>query len=329
MLLIDDTVVRALLPMRECMQVVAEALEGLARGETILPLRPVMPLPEKRGALAMMPAWMESPPTLGLKVISFFPGNLGSPYDSHQGAVLLFDTENGGLLAIVDASSTTAIRTAAASGVATRLLAREDARALAVLGSGVQARTHLDAMCVARPIEHLHVWSRNPERARAYADWASTRHALRVDVHESVEDAVCQADVICTVTSAREPFLRGAWIPPGAHVNAVGSSLRTMRELDTQAVVRARLFVDRRESALAEAGDFLIPKAEGAVDDAHILGEIGDLLLGRLEGRRTRDEVTLFKSLGIAIEDLAAARHVYARALETGAGKRLDWGGGR
>ncbi len=328
-LLADQALVRSLLPMGECMPIMAEALRALARGDAVLPLRPVMPLPDQRGVLAMMPAWLGNPRVFGLKIISFFPGNLGTPYDCHQGAVLLFDPQDGQLLAILDATSITSIRTAAVSGVATQLLARENARSLAILGSGVQAQSHLDAMLLARRFDHVRVWSRNRDHAVAFAQQSSRRHGITLEVAASVQDAVRAADVICTVTSSREPVLQGDWIPGGAHLNVVGASVRTAREVDAAAVARARLFVDRRESTLAEAGDFLMAKQEGAVGDDHILGELGEVLLGRVPGRRSPDEVTMFKSLGLAVEDLAAAHHVYRHALERGAGTVVELGGAR
>jgi ornithine cyclodeaminase/alanine dehydrogenase-like protein (mu-crystallin family) len=327
--IVGQEVVAELLPMSVCMRIMTVALQALARGEAVLPLRPVMPLPDKRGALAMMPAWLGDSEVLGLKVISYFPGNLGTPFDTHQGAVLLFDPQHGQLLAIVDASSITAIRTAAVSGVATRVLSRPQARSLAILGSGVQARSHLPAMLEARPFEKITVWSRNTDNANAYKRWAREEHEIEVEVAPTVREAVLDADVVCTVTSSREPILEGKWLANGAHVNAVGSSVRSAREVDTETVVRSRVFVDSRESALAEAGDVLVPLQEGAIGEEHIQGELGSLLLGRITGRRTADEVTLFESLGIAIEDLAAAEHVYRRALATGAGIETEFGGWR
>jgi ornithine cyclodeaminase len=329
-LFIDQDLVRALLPMEECVPVIDAALRALGRGDAVLPLRPIVPLPDRRGALAAMPGWLGTPGVLGLKAISFFPGNLGTALDCHQGAVLLFDPGNGKLLAILDATAITAIRTAAATGVATAALAREDVRALAILGSGVQARTHVDAMCVVRPFETIRIWSRDAEKARAFADEVrQKRPRLDITVSPDAERAVRGADVVCTVTSAREPILNGEWLAPGMHVNAVGSSIRTAREVDAIAMQRARVYVDRRESALAEAGDFLMAKAEGAVTDDHIVGEIGALLLGEIAGRTSADEITLFKSLGIAIEDLAAAEHVYRKARASGEGIEIDLGGRR
>jgi ornithine cyclodeaminase len=328
-LVVSQADVEALLPMAECMDVMHDALRTLADGNAVLPLRTVVPLPDGRSAFAAMPAYLGRPAAVGIKVITVFPGNDGTRLDSHQGAVLLFEVEHGQLLAIMDASAITAIRTAAVSGVATRALARDDASDLAILGAGVQAMTHLDAMRLARPIAHVRVWSRSAARARHFAHRASERFALEVEPVGSAEEAVDRADVVCTTTSSREPVLRGEWLAPGAHVNAVGASLRTARELDGEAVRRARLYVDRRESALREAGDFLIPKGEGVIGDDHIVGELGDLLAGRIGGRRSPTEVTLFKSLGLAVEDVAAAHHVYAKAVRAGKGSRVELGGER
>ncbi len=328
-LIVTQSELPALLPMAECIEAMAEVLEALGRGEAVLPLRQQVVLPDGTGRLVPMPAYTASPPALGIKVITYFPGNTGTEFDSHQGAVLLFEPVHGRLLAIMDASAITAIRTAAATGLATRLLAREDAGDLAILGSGVQARTHLEAMLTVRPIRRIRVWSRTQANAAAFAREMERRHDVAIEVVAARREAVVGADIICTVTSAAEPVLRGEWIAPGAHVNAVGSSLRTDRELDAEAVRRCRLFVDRLESALAEAGDFLLARAEGAVDDDHIVGEIGQILLGEIEGRRSADEITLFKSLGLAVEDLAAAHLVYEKAMADGGGTVLDFGGNR
>ena len=328
-LIVNETEVRRLLPMAECLGVMEQALGALARGEALLPLRQVLMLPGGVGAFVAMPAHLSEPAAMGLKVISVFPGNHGTGLDSHQGAVLLFETERGRLLAIMDASSITAIRTAAVSGVATRLLARPDASTLALLGSGVQAETHLEAMALVRPLRRVRVWSRDAAHAARLATTARARHPFEVTVAATAREAVQDADIVCTVTSSRTPVLEGEWLPAGAHVNAVGASLASARELDTAAVVRSRVYVDRRESAAQEAGDLLIPRAEGAIGDDHVRGEIGDLIAGREPGRRSPDELTLFKSLGLAVEDVAAAHHIFARARATGAGTWFDLGGGR
>jgi alanine dehydrogenase len=328
-LIINQSEVSELLPMDECIQVMADAFKTLARGEAILPLRPIMWLPERVGALGMMPAYLGEPEAIGLKVITVFPGNQGTEYDSHQGAVLLFEAKHGRLLAIMDASEITAIRTAAATGVATNLLARTDAADLAILGSGTQARTHLTAMLAVRDIQRVRVWSPTAEHRQAFVDWAAERHDIPVEMMPAAETAVAGADIICTTTAAPEPILSGEWIAPGTHINAVGSSVKFTRELDTAAVANARLFVDRRESTVNEAGDFLFPKEEGAIDDDHIVAEIGQILLGQVDGRQSDAEITLFKSLGLAIEDTAAAYHVYEKAMEKGLGTAVELGGRR
>jgi ornithine cyclodeaminase len=324
----QDEVVE-LLPMAECIDVMAEVFRTLGRGDAVQPLRTMLWKPDRSGLIGLMPAYLGAPPAIGLKVVTVMPGNHGTEYDSHQGAVLLFEVEHGSLIAVVDASSITAIRTAAVSGLATRLLAREDAGDLAMIGSGVQAVTNLEAMKCVRPLRRVRVWSRNPENARRFAEAQSKRFGLAIEAARSAKEAVAGADLICTTTSSREPVLAGEWIAPGAHLNAVGACFANARELDTAAVARARLFVDRRESALNEAGDFLIAKHEGAFGDEHILGEIGDLVLGKVEGRTSREDVTLFESLGIAVEDLAAVDRVLTNARAKGRGTEIELGGRR
>jgi ornithine cyclodeaminase/alanine dehydrogenase-like protein (mu-crystallin family) len=328
-LIIPQSLVPELLPMPDCIDAMAQALLALSQGDAVLPLRTMVWMPDKSGLLGLMPAYLGAPKSLGLKVISYLPRNHGSERDSHQGVVLLFDTETGTPLAMIDASSITAIRTAAVSGLATRLLARPDAGDLAILGSGVQASAHLDAMRAVRPLRRVRVWSVTHERAASFARHHEKQLGLRVTAVADPEAAVSGADLICTTTASREPVLFGSWIAAGAHVNAVGACFAGTRELDTAAVVRSRLYVDRRESTLAEAGDFLIPKAEGAIGDDHIVGEIGEILKGSVAGRRDKGEVTLFKSLGIAVEDLAAAHLIHARARAQGKGVAVDFGGRR
>jgi len=328
-LIVGQREVPRFLPMAECIAVMEETLSALARGETLLPLRSILWLPEKIGAFGLMPGALLKQRVVGVKAVTFFYGNQGTELDSHQGAVLLFESERGRLLAIIDATSITAIRTAAVSAVATRLLAREDARTLALVGSGVQADSHLEAMLLVRPFTKVRVASKTLDRAEAFAERASRRYDVAVEAAGTVREAVADADVVCTVTSSSTPVVEGAWLSPGTHINAVGSSVPTARELDTAAVARSRLFVDRRESTVNEAGDFLVPKSEGAISDAHILGEIGELAIGRIPGRRTREEMTLFKSLGLAIEDVACARHIYEKARASGQGRFLDLGGER
>lgn len=324
-LVISHADVVRLLPMAACIDLMADALRMTSRGGAVLPLRSMVWMPDRTGMIGLMPAFLSAPASLGLKVVSIFPGNHGTGLDSHQGVVMLFDPRTGTPVAIIDASSITAIRTAAVSGAATRALARTDAGDLAILGSGVQAASHLAAMRAVRQLRRVRVWSRDRERAERFAREAQAAGAP-IEVMASARAAVDGADLICTTTAAREPILEGAWLAPGAHVNAVGACFATARELDAAAVARARLIVDRRESALAESGDFLLARAEGAFTDDHIAGELGSVLVGELAGRRSPDEITLFKSLGIAVEDLAAAHYIYAQARATGAGVSVPLG---
>ena len=328
-LIINDEQVRRLLPMDECIEAMERALTTLAADDAVQPLRAAMWQPDRAGLLGVMPGYLGEPRALGIKVVTIFPGNHGTDLDAHQGVVLLFDTTNGRLLAVMDATEITGIRTAAVSAVATRLLARPDAADLAILGSGTQAQSHLEAMLLVRPITRVRVWSRNHDRARRFADGAAIRLQRDIEPMIGAFEAVRGADIICTTTAATEPVLKGDWIAPGAHVNAVGACLPRARELDTQAVSQARLFVDRRESALNEAGDFLIPRSQDAINDNHILGELGEVLTGLTPGRIAPDDRTLFKSLGLAVEDLAAAHHIYDKARQDGTLPAMAIGGRR
>lgn len=323
--------VARLLPMDECIDVMARTLATVARGDAILPLRPMIRLPDSPNIFALMPAYLGDPRSLGVKVLTVFPVNHGTAIDAHQGAVLLFEAEHGRLLAILDATTVTAIRTAAVSAVATRLLARENADDLAILGAGTQGRTHIEAMAVVRPIRRVRIWSRTTDHARALAQFARERFDLHAEVCPTPSSAVEGASIVCTTTASPTPVLEGRWLAPGAHVNAVGACIPTTRELDTTAVRTARLYVDRRESALAEPGDILIPLQEGAIGPDHIVGEIGELMLagGQSLGRTSDDDITLFKSLGLAVEDVAAAQHVYRKAQSIGTGTWVALGGAR
>jgi ornithine cyclodeaminase len=326
-LFLNERDVYALLEMPACISLMHDALATLARGDAVQPLRSMVRLPDGSGLLGLMPGYLGEPSAFGLKVVSVMPGNHGTAYDSHQGVVMLFGVEHGEPLVIADATAITAVRTAAVSGAATRALARADAGDLALLGSGTQARTHLAAMAAVRPLRRVRVWSRSRANTERFAREEGKRHDVRLEACADAEAAVRGADLVCTTTSAREPVLAGRWLAPGAHVNAVGACFPASRELDGEAVARARLYTDRRESCIAEAGDFLLARAEGAIGDGHLLGELGDVFIGKLPGRTTDADVTLFKSLGLAVEDLASAHFLLRRAREKGAGTWLEWGG--
>jgi ornithine cyclodeaminase len=274
-----------------------------------------------------MPSYMGGLEAVGVKVVAAFPANFGTEFDTHQGVVLFFDTQRGLLRAIVDATSITAIRTAAVSGLVTDLLANPDAGDLAIIGAGTQAHTHLDAMRAVRPIRRVRVYSVPAESATAFAERESRRTGLQVEAVATAEQAVTGADLICTTTTATEPVVLGDWVAPGAHVNAVGAYNPSTRELDSALVAKARLYADRRESLLSEAGEFLIPKSEGLYGDDHIVGEIGEVLTGKAPARTSTEEITLFKSLGIAIEDLASAQRIYEICRERDLGTWVEIGG--
>ena len=319
LLVLSNADVKQLLPMDDCIELMGGALTDLARGRSWQPLRFVVRPPEEQSLMGLMPAHHSSPQAAyGLKTVCIFPGNPARGLDPHQGGVMLFDGETGELRALIDASAVTSIRTAAVTGVATRALAREDSRVLAIIGSGVQARPHLEAMALVRPFDEARVWSRTPEHAEAFANEAGA--PFPVEAVESAEAAVRGADVVVTVTSSREPVVERDWLAPGAHVNAVGSSIPTARELDSATIGSAAVFVDRRESTLNESGEYLTAIDEAGIGPDHIRAELGEVLLGSYEGRRSDDELTVFISLGLAVEDLAAAEYLYERARRDGAG---------
>jgi len=326
-LILSQPEIRRLLPMDTCMDLVQEALLALGRGGGQNPLRRGMLFQDGSGLIGTMPGELDEPRAIGLKVVSVFHGNHGSEYDSHQGVVMLHDPDNGLPIGIFDASEITATRTAAASGVATRVLAREDADEVALIGSGVQARTHLAAMCVAREVKRARVYSRNPERAQAFAELESRRHGIPVVAAASAREAVEGAPIVCTATSSADPVVFGEWLAPGCHVNAAGACVKKARELDTDAVKRSRLFTDLRESAENEAGDYLIALEEGAIEADHLLGELHEVLSGAIPGRTSPEDITLFESLGIAVEDLITAHYLLHEARRQGIGTEVELGG--
>lgn len=315
-LVLNEHEVHELLTMGECIEVMEDALATLARGDVHQPLRSLVRAPNASGFLGLMPAYRGGKASyFGLKEVCVFPSNPWRGLDTHLGAVLLHSGDTGELLAMVNASAVTAIRTAAVSAVATKLLAREDASTLAVIGSGVQARGHIQSIPLVRGIRDIRVFSRNRTQAES----------LGVTLAASVESAVRDADIVVTATSSKEPVLLRNWIAPGTHINAVGSSVSTSRELDSAAVAASSLFVDRRESTVNESGDYLFAFREGAIDEDHIRAEIGEVLIGTANGRTSAHEITLFKSLGLAIEDLASAAFLYEKARRLGAGTTIDF----
>jgi len=315
-LVLDEDDVRGTLDMPRCIAAMEGVLAALARGEVSMPLRTIFRVPDDAVlGLGLMPAHRGgAEPVISLKEVVVAPGNSARGLDPHQGAVLLHDGKTGQLVAVLNASPITEIRTAAVSAVATRLLARPRSRQVAILGSGVQGRSHAVAMREVLPEAELRVWSRDPAHAEALALEA---HGL---VCATVAEALAGADVVCTCTASPEPIVALGDLAPGAHVNAVGSSGTWARELEAGVVAAASLFVDRRESTVNESGDYLGAVAERGIGPEHILAELGELLVGAHPGRRSDEELTVFKSLGLAAEDLAAAALCVEVARERGLG---------
>ena len=300
--------------MTECIEFMSDALGALARGEVYQPLRTIVRPPGARGLLGLMPAYRSGDRgAFGLKAICVFPGNPSLGKDAHQGTVMLFSQETGEPLALMNASQITAIRTAAVSAVATRLLARDDAAELGIIGAGVQARTHLVALACVRPIKRARVACRNVDHAFQLVREMQDKLPFTIEPVAFNEAAVRDAEIIVTATSAHEPVLKRDWIAAGAHINAIGTHSPQSREIDTATMAAARIFTDRRESALNEAGDYLLAAQEGAVTPDDIIAEIGELLIGK-PGRTSPAEITLFKSLGLAIEDVVCAEHLFRKA---------------
>jgi ornithine cyclodeaminase/alanine dehydrogenase-like protein (mu-crystallin family) len=307
---IDQDEVRERLTYELCIPLVRQAMIAFSRGETRQHLRSILPLSEGR-VLGIMPGALGEHAMFGAKLISVFAGNFAKGIQSHQGVVVLFDGESGAPVCIAHAGEITAIRTAAASAVATDALARPDAARMAILGYGEQAHTHAQAISKVRKLEAITVWGRDPARAKAFAKSVEAELGLPVFVASSVRQAVTGVDIVTTVTNAREPILEGAWLAPGTHLNLVGSSGAGPTEVDHEVVVRSRFIADSREGVLAQGAEFLRAKAAGLVDDSHVVGEIGQVLAGDLEGRQSPDQITAYKSLGHVVQDLAAAKALY------------------
>lgn len=325
-LILDSPRIRELLPMADCIELMADALSALAREEVHQPLRTIIRPPNARGLLGLMSAHRGGERgAFGLKAICVFPDNPAQGKDAHQGAVMLFSRDTGELLALMNASEITAIRTAAVSAVATRLLAREDAHELAIIGAGVQARTHLAALACVREIKHVRVAARNMEHSQRFVREMQPQVSFPVDAVQTNEEAVRGADLIVAATSSLEPVIKKEWISPGAHINAIGTHSPNSREIDSGTMAAARIFVDRRESALNESGDYLLAAKEGAVTPDSIIAEVGELLIGTKPGRTSASEITLFKSLGLAIEDVACAEYLYRKAKAQDVGCWVDF----
>jgi alanine dehydrogenase len=319
--LLGEKDVRAVLSMDDLIAAMETALDQYSGGGVRQPLRSIVDVGDGHAFYGVMPAYIRQPAALGTKLVSVYHSNAALGLPSHLATIVLLDPESGALQAVMDGRYITEARTAAVSAASARHLARADARVLAVIGTGVQARSHIDALTRVRPFEELRVWGRDAGHLRALLDEIPLGKPPRVVAAASAHEAAHGADVIALVTASREPVLTRASVSDGAHICAVGACRPDQREMDTALVRDARVFVDSRVGALAEAGDLVIPIREGAIDASHIAGELGDVFGGRTPGRRTAAEITIFKSLGMAVEDVAAARLAFERASERGLGR--------
>jgi alanine dehydrogenase len=323
-LLLGEQDVRAMLSMDDLIPAMESALDRFSAGAVRQPLRSVVDIASRHAFFGVMPAFIDgAAPALGTKLVSVYHSNLAQGLPSHLATILLFDPETGALRAVLDGRYITEARTAAASAASAKHLARAGARVLAVFGSGVQARSHIEAIVRVRPIEEVRIWGRDPSHVDRLIGEMTTAVPVRLVRAASGRDAARGADVIALVTASREPVLFRDWVADGTHICAVGACRPDQREMDTALVKAARVFVDSRAGALAEAGDIVIPLKEGAIDEAHIAGEIGDVCGGRVAGRRSDAEITVFKSLGMAVEDVAAAHLAFERASERGLGRGI------
>jgi ornithine cyclodeaminase/alanine dehydrogenase-like protein (mu-crystallin family) len=324
MRVITRSEVERLLPIAECIEAMRRAMLATSRGEAVLPIRQYMDVPNAPGRLAIMPGALADPGCFGIKLVAKYERAPSDPLGSHVGMVLLFDSASGVPTALIEGSALTAIRTAAASALATDLLARRDARRLAVIGTGEQARRHIDAMRAVRAIDHIAVWGRDSGRAEAFCAQVRAATGLVVAACPTVAAAAADADIICTATAAKVPVLFGKDLKPGQHVNLVGAAIASSAEADSEVVRRSRFYVDHRVAAMAAAGELIGAIAAGVVGEEHVVAEIGEVIADPAKGRRSASDITVYKSLGIAAQDLAAAHFLLEQVEAEGAAVSLD-----
>lgn len=315
---LSEADVRAVLSMRDLIDVMEGAVKAFSAGQVVQPVRTVLEVPG--GFFGSMPAYLGSTPAMGAKLVTVFPGNANRGLTTHLATILLMDPGTGDLLAVLDGRYITEARTAAASAVAARYLAREDAAVLAIIGSGVQARSHLEALPLVRKFREVRCWSPNAEHARQFVS-ESQGHPIRAV--ESAEVATRGADVIALVTASATPVIEDRWVQPGACVIGVGACRPNQREMDPALVARGRLVVDTRAAALAESGDVVMAIREGFFTESHVAAELGQVVANPKLGRTDASQVTIFKSLGMAVEDVAAAELAYRRAHQMAKGAAL------
>jgi alanine dehydrogenase len=321
--LLTEHQVSSLVSLDDLIAAMETALVRFSAGEAVQPVRTVLTVGPQKAYFGVMPAYVSSPAQLGAKLVTVFGGNLDKGLPSHLATILLLDPDTGALVAIMDGRYVTEARTAAVSAVSARHLARADASTLAILGTGVQARSHLEAVALVRPLRKVRVWSPHSASRERFVGEMTGRVAAPLGAAAGARQAVEGADLVVLATSSPTPVLEDGWVAPGTHVMSVGACRPDQREMDPALVARSRLVVDSRAAALVEAGDIVQGIREGRFTDRHVAAELGDVVAGRVTGRQSSEEITIFKSLGMAVEDVAAADMVYRRAVETGAGTEL------
>ncbi len=329
MLILTADDVRKALPMAEAIAAMKNAYAALSTGTAVVPLRTRLPLPDSEALSLFMPAYVHSAEeqALAIKVVSLFPTNPARGLAYIQAAVLVFDPETGQAIALLEGSSLTAIRTGAAGGAAVDLLARVDSRVAAIFGAGVQGHTQLEAACAARKIETAYIFDANPEKAQAFAEEMKGRGSIPKDIRvaQSAQEAIEGADIICTATTSTKPVFDDKDLRAGTHISAVGSYTPEMQEVPAETLQRARIFVDSRTASLEEAGDLIQPIRAGVFDETHIYGELGEVVLGKKSGRQSNDEITYFKSVGIAVQDAMAAQVALTNARKMKIGQEVEF----
>lgn len=324
MRIITRSDVERLLPVAACVDVMRGAMQETSRANVTLPIRQFIPIPETTGKLAVMPGTLGAPACFGIKLVCKYDRPHDDPLGTHVGMVMLFDSDKGIPLAMIEGSSLTAIRTSAASALATDILARENATRVTIIGNGEQAMRHVHAMRAVRKVDHFTVWGRDPARTEAFAAKVAQDTGVDTATASYVDAAVAEADIICTTTSAKQPILFGKHLKPGQHINLVGAAIHTAAEADDEAVARSRFYVDYHDAAMAAAGELLGAISRGVIKEDHIVGEIGNVIDGAAHGRRNDNEITIYKSLGVASQDLAAAHAIWEMAEAENSGASID-----
>lgn len=324
MLILSETEVKALIDIDELIGALKRAHVQYSTGKAVMPVRLVVPLPQISGRITSMPGFLQSDKALGIKVVTYFGNNTKQNLPAILATIMLFSAETGEMIAAIDGSYITAIRTACASAMATCALANPETPVLGILGAGVQAEAHIETLCRVRKLDKIKIYSPSGTSAARVKDKFESRVSVPIEVGRSAEEAVRGADLVVTVTTSKEPVLRADWLKPGVHVNAVGSHRPEVREIDGATLARSTVVVDSREAVMAECGDILLALKENSVTENHIQTEIGEVLAGSRAGRSSTKEVTLYKSVGIAIQDVATAHLVYQKALEQKIGTRVD-----